>query len=110
MLHLKDLADLDFSIAGAKRRPLDPLDGLFQGLDLQDSVSGDDLLGLGEWAVDDSTSVAGELDTCAFGAGMEAIHSEQHASLDELFIELAHLLQQLWIGAEPFLFLTLRFL
>ena len=69
------------SPAWAVGATLDPLDGLFEGLDLQDPEAGDELLGLGEGAVDDGTRLAGEFDACAFGAGMEAIEGEQDASL-----------------------------
>ena len=86
VFHLKDLADFDFVVAGAAvGGTLDPLDGLFEGLDLQDRETGDELLGLGEGAVDYGTRLAGEFDACAFGAGMETIEGEQDASLDELF-------------------------
>src|SRR5271170_1426524 len=105
VFHLKDLADFDFVVAGAAvRATLDPLDGLFQRLDLPDPEAGDELLGLGEGAVDDGTRLAGEFDACAFGAGMEAIHGEHDASLDELFVELAHVGQKLWISARAFFF------
>jgi hypothetical protein len=103
--HLKDLADFDFVVAGvAVGATLDPLDGLFEGLDLQDREAGDELLGLGEGAVDDGTRLAGEFDAGAFGAGMEAIEGEQDASLDELFVELAHVGHELWIGEGAFFF------
>src|SRR6184192_3811009 len=47
VFHLKDLADFDFVVAGAAvGATLDPLDGLFEGLDLQDREAGDELLGL----------------------------------------------------------------
>src|ERR1700676_5633430 len=96
VFHLKDLADFDFVVAGAAvGATLDPLDGLFEGLDLQDRETSDELLGLGERAVDDGTRVAREFDACAFGAGMEAIEGEQDASLAELFVVLAHLEQYL---------------
>src|SRR6202453_1052682 len=83
VFHLKDLADFDYAFAGraAEGGTLDPLDGLFEGLDLPDPEAGDELLGLGEGAVDDGTRLAGEFDACAFAAGMEAIHGEYHASL-----------------------------
>ena len=55
-------------------------------------------------AVDDGAVVAGKFDACAFGAGMKAVHGEHDASLDELFIELAHLEQELWIGEGAFPF------
>src|SRR5580658_6183149 len=67
VLHLKDLADFDFVVAGAALgATLDPLDGLFEGLDLQDREAGDELLGLSEGAIDDGTRLAGEFDACAF--------------------------------------------
>jgi hypothetical protein len=31
---------------------------------------------------------------------MKAIHGEHHASLDELFVVLAHIGQELWIGGR----------
>ncbi len=41
VFHLKDLADFDFVIVGAAvGTTLDPLDGLFEGLDLQDREAG----------------------------------------------------------------------
>src|SRR5271165_113613 len=101
--HLKDLADFDFGVDAMRvGATLDPLDGLFEGLDLPDPEAGDKLLGLGEGAVDDGARLAGELDACALGAGMEAIHCEHDAGLDELFVVLAHLLQELWIGEGAF--------
>ena len=59
VFHLKDLADFDFRVArvGAGAT-LDPLDGLFEGLDLPEPEAGDKLLGLGEWAVDDGSRLA----------------------------------------------------
>jgi hypothetical protein len=106
IFHLKDLADFDFGLAGAAAvgGTLDPLDGLFEGLDLQDREAGDELLGLGEGPVDDGTRLAGELDACAFGGGMEAIEGEQDAGLDELLVVLAHLGHELWIGEGAFFF------
>jgi hypothetical protein len=66
VFHLKNLADFDFVVASAAvGATLDPLDGLFEGLDLQDRETGDELLGLGEGAVDDGTRLAGEFDACA---------------------------------------------
>jgi hypothetical protein len=102
IFHLKDLAGFDFVVAGAAvGATLDPLDGLFKGLDLQDRETGDELLGFGEGAVDDGARLAGELDACAFGAGMEAIEAERGGawlgssrSHGIGYIELACLLQQ----------------
>src|ERR1700733_6956689 len=92
VFHLEDLADFDFGVDGVGvRATLDPLDGLFKGLDLPDPEAGDEFLGLGEGPVNDGTRLAGKFDTCAFGAGLEAVHGEHDASIDELFVELAHL-------------------
>src|SRR6202051_4408624 len=105
VFHLKDLADFDFVVTGVTPGgPLDPLDGLFEGLYLPEPEAGDELLGLGEGAVDDGTRLAGEFDACAFGAGMEAIEGEQDAGLGELFVVFAHLEQELWIGEGAFFF------
>src|SRR6202167_2720709 len=99
VFHLTNLANFNFGVAGVGvGATLDPLDGLFEGLDLPEPEAGDELLGLGEGAVDDGTRLAGEFDACALGAGMEAIGGEQDASLDELFVELAHFGHELWIG------------
>src|ERR1700722_13328362 len=106
VFHLKDLADFDFVVAAgvAIGAALDPVDGLFEGLDLQDREAGDEILGLSEGAVDDGTRLAGEFDACAFGAGVESIERKQDASLAELFVVLAHLEQELWIGEGAFFF------
>jgi hypothetical protein len=63
VFHLKDLADFDFGVAStvAVGGALDPLDGLFEGLDLQNREAGDEFLGLGEGAVDNGNRPAGEL-------------------------------------------------
>jgi hypothetical protein len=70
---LEDLADLDLGFAcvgvgGA----LDPLDGLFEGLDLPEHEAGDEFLGFGEGTVGDGVVLAGEVDASAFGRGVEA--------------------------------------
>ena len=49
---LEDLTDLHLG-AAVERRPLEPLDGLFLRLHLPEPEAGDQLLGLGEGAVDD---------------------------------------------------------
>src|SRR5258707_4066064 len=68
VFHLKDLADFDFVVAGAAvGTTLDPLDGLFAGLDLQYRETGDEFLGFGEWAVDDRTRLAREFETWTVG-------------------------------------------
>ena len=56
---LEDLADLDFGFACvAVRVALDPLDGLFEGLDLQDHETSDEFLGFGEGTVGDRAVLA----------------------------------------------------
>ena len=83
VFHLKDLANFDFVVTGAAvGGTLDPLDGLFEGLDPPEPEAGDELLGFGEGAVDDGTRLAGEFDACAFGAGMEAVEGEQVSRTD----------------------------
>src|ERR1700722_455200 len=105
VFHLKDLADFDFVVAGvAVGAALDPLDGLFKGLDLQDREAGDELLGFGEGPVGDGAGLAGEFDTNAFGGGVQALGREQDAGFAELLTVLAHLEQELWIGKRAFLF------
>ena len=62
VFHLEDLADFDLGVAGAAvGAALDPLDGLFEGLDLQDREAGDELLGFGEGAVDDGADLPEKL-------------------------------------------------
>src|SRR6202034_1113034 len=84
VFHLKDLADFDFG-AGFEGAALEPFNGLFDIADLPDPETGDELLGLGEGAVDNGMRPAGEFDAYAFGTGMETIHGEHDASLYELF-------------------------
>jgi len=56
---LEDLADLDFGFACvAVGAALDPLDGLFEGLDLQDQEASDEFLGFGEGTVGDGAVLA----------------------------------------------------
>src|ERR1700735_2650436 len=70
VFHLVDLADFDFVVASAAvGATLDPLDGLFEGLDLQDREASDEFLGLSEGAVDDGTRLAGKFAAGPFGAG-----------------------------------------
>jgi len=67
---LEDLADLDLGFAcvgvGAT---LDPLDGLFEGLDLPQPEAGDEFLGFGEGTVGDRAVLAGEVDASALEEG-----------------------------------------
>ncbi len=82
VFHLKDLTDFDLGFASVGvGAALDPLDGLFEGLDLPEPEAGDEFLGFGEGAANDGTRLAGEFDACSFGAGMEAIEGEQDVLL-----------------------------
>src|SRR6478736_9707681 len=60
VLCLEHAADLHRLVALAKRRAAYPLDGLFHRLHLPQPVTGDELLGLGERAVDDGALAAAE--------------------------------------------------
>ena len=57
---LEDLADLDLGSPSVGRDALDPLDRLVASTSPRDPEAGDQLLGLGERAVDDGALVAGE--------------------------------------------------
>ena len=71
---LQDLADLYVGVAfvgvGAS---LDPLDGLFERLDLPEPEAGDEFLAFGEGAVGDGAVLAGEVDASAFGGGVKTV-------------------------------------
>src|SRR5580704_14181106 len=71
---LHDLADLYVGVAfvgvGAS---LDPLDGLFERLDLPEPEAADEFLAFGEGAVGDGAVLAGEVDAGAFGGGVKAV-------------------------------------
>src|SRR5215212_5310371 len=104
---LADPTDLHHGLlALGVRNPLHPLDRLLHRLDLPDPVAGEQLLGLGEWAVDHLALVARELDANAFRAGMKAFPGEHHARLDKLLVEGRHLLEHLptrhLAGLAPF--------
>src|SRR6266508_1235690 len=61
----EDLTDLDFAFA--EWRAFEPFDRLGLRLHLPEPETGDQLLRLGEGAVDDGLLVALESDACAFG-------------------------------------------
>jgi len=66
---LEDLADLYVGLAFV-RTALDPLDGLFERLDLPEPEAGDDFLAFGEGAVNDGGAVlAGEVDAAPLEEG-----------------------------------------
>ncbi len=68
---LEDLADLYVGLAFVGTA-LDPLDGLFERLDLPEPEGGDEFLAFREGAVNDGGAVlAGEVDAGAFGGGVK---------------------------------------
>src|SRR5688572_1147668 len=83
VLGLGDLAQLDLD-AAAERRALEPLDRLVARRALPDPVPRDDLLRLGERAVDDGRRVALEAHLRAVGGGSQALAGEHDARLHEL--------------------------
>src|SRR5687768_6242094 len=96
VLGLEDRTDLDHAVlVVGVRDPLDPLDRLVERLHLQDPVAGEQLLGLGERAVDHLPVAARELDAGPSRAGVKAFAAEHHARLHELLVVGGHLLQQL---------------
>src|SRR6185295_1707103 len=85
LLELEHPAQLDLGLGaglwiGLERDPLGPLDRLLARLDLDDPVAGDQLLGLGERAVDHLALAAGrEPDPRALRARRQAGAVEHHA-------------------------------
>src|SRR5215831_3042672 len=74
LFDLEDLADLDVALAiGGVGASLDPLDGLFERLNLPEPEADDDFLAFGEGAVNDGAVLAGEVDTGAFGRGVKTV-------------------------------------
>src|SRR5438034_11234911 len=72
ILHLEELADLDFAVPLVRvRAALHPLDRLGLVLHLDDPVAGDQLLGLGEWPVDHAALAAFEADARALRARLQ---------------------------------------
>src|SRR5580693_8991760 len=73
---LKDLADLYVGLAFVGTA-LDPLDGLFERLDLPEPEAGDEFVAFGERAVNDGPVLAGEVDAGAFGRGVKTVVAYQ---------------------------------
>src|SRR6185437_144044 len=93
VVQLEKLADLDFTfltLAMRSGNPFSPFDRLFPGLHLNDPVSGDQFLSLGEGAINNGALASGKLDARAFGTGLEAGEVEQHAGLHQLLVVFAH--------------------
>src|SRR5436305_13545303 len=96
VLRLEDLADLDLLVL--ERGALEPLDRLVLRLHPPDPVAGDQLLGLGEGAVDHGRLAVRELDPRAFRARLEAVGRKHDAGVDQLLVEFAHRGEQLLTG------------
>ena len=102
---LEDLADLDLGFVRVGfGEALDPLDGLFEGLDLPEHEAGDEFLGFGEGTVGDGVVLAGEVDASAFGRGVEALVAEHDSRFFELIGVFVHLGYALGIGEGAFFF------
>src|SRR5579864_1122636 len=78
VLRFKYLADLHLGIA-VEWSPLEPLDRLLLRLDLPQPEAGDQLLGLGEWAVGHDSLVPGKPHERALGTGLQSLRPEHHA-------------------------------
>src|SRR4249919_2917797 len=92
VLGLEDLADFDRArLVVRVGAALDPLHRLLEGAHLHQPVAGDQLLGLGEGAVDHGPlAVAAEADPHALGGRVQALPGQQHPGFDHLLVELAH--------------------
>jgi hypothetical protein len=104
---LEDLADLYVGLAfvGAA---LDPLDGLFERLDLPEPEAGDEFLAFGEGAVGDDAVLAGEVDAGAFGGGVKTVVAYQDSGFQELVVEFVQVGHELGIGECAFVFSVFR--
>src|SRR5947209_1594831 len=81
ILELEELPHLDLALSSVDRRigkAPRPLQRLFARLHLDDGVAGDQLLGLGERAVDDGALRSRVLDAPALGARLQPGGVEQH--------------------------------
>src|SRR6185312_17308761 len=80
--------------AALERGALEPLDRLGPRLHLPQPETGDQLLALGERAVDHRALPAVEAHTRAAGAGLQPVAGQHHAGLHQLLVVLAHRLEQ----------------
>src|SRR3712207_3551072 len=95
VLGLEDRAQLEEGLALHRvRAALGPLDGLLHRPDLPQPEPGDELLGLGERAVDGAAVAAGEAHAGALGARRQPLAGQHAARLDELLVVVAHGLEQ----------------
>src|SRR6185436_19866002 len=92
ILGLEDLADFDLGIDTLGiRDALRPFDGLLLRRHLNKPESGDELLRLAEWAIDDRALGAGDSDARALRARVKSFAGEENARPHELLVVLPHL-------------------
>src|SRR4029453_9176556 len=107
VLFLEHRPDLDHALL--EWRALQPLDCLVHRLDLPEPVTGDELLRLGERAVDDtSVARAVELDALPARGWGDALAGEHDACLHKLLVVLSHRRQDLARAHFPRLRLRAR--
>src|SRR6185312_7593910 len=95
ILGLGHLSDLDLGVL--ERRPSEPRYRFIPRLHLPDPEACNQLLGLGEWPVDDRSLAVRELHAGALRTGEESVTCEHHASFHELFVERTHPCQHLTV-------------
>src|SRR2546428_410308 len=101
VVQLEQLAHLDLAFLAVRSRigiAPGPFHGLFFRLHLNKRVAGDELLRLGEGPVDHGALPSGELDAHALRARLEPLAREHHARLYQLFVELPHVGEDLFVG------------
>ena len=86
------------ALADRVRAALDPLDRLVHRRDLPDPVAGDQLLGLGERAVDHGRCRRRSATRAPLRARVQPLAGQHDAGLDQLLVELAHRGEQLRVG------------
>jgi len=94
------LAEEQRRLAAVEGRTFQPIDGVLHRLHLPKPEAGNELLGLGEGAVGNRGLGCGEGDALAFGAGLEAFGSEEHACFYQFFVELAHVGEEFGAGED----------
>src|SRR5206468_2300310 len=96
VLRLEYLANLYFTLL--EWRALEPLDRFIHGLHLPQPEAGDELLGLSERTIDHG-SLLRSLESYArsFRARLQSLAREHYAGLRQLFVELAHLGEDLLV-------------
>src|SRR5437773_5989851 len=108
VFRLEHLANLHLS-AAAEWSAFEPLDRLRLRLHLPQPESGNQLLGLGERAVDHSTLCSIEAHPHALRARLEPRAREHHASFHQLLVELTHVGEDLLVREGARLGVLVRF-